>query len=173
MRNWVNALVLSALLVFLPAAARADECFKTCVTSPDGVAAVQLFEGFSPFVYKDSGGLATIGYGHLIVTGEEIPQPLLGDAAVQLLRKDLKRTERGLNARLDVTLQQHQFDALTSFAFNVGVNACTGSTLFRYVNAERYDDATGQFRRWVYVGQEKVTGLSVRRAAEAKMFAGH
>lgn len=167
MRNLVIALLL------LASPALAGDCFHSCVTSPAGVTAIQFFEGFSPFIYKDSGGLDTIGYGHLIVVGETIPQPLLGDAATQLLRRDLERTERGLNLKLKVATPQHSYDALASFAFNVGVAQCTGSTLFKYVNAGDEDAAYRQFPRWVHVKGKPVTGLKVRRAAEAKRYLGH
>lgn len=171
MKNWVIAM----LLALTPVAAFADECFKNCVTSPEGVKAIQFFEGFSPFRYKDSAGLWTIGYGHLIVPGDRITEPLLGEAATDLLRRDLKRTENGLNSRLTTRLAQHRFDAVSSLGFNIGVTACTGSTLFRYVNAGRHEEVPAQFHRWVNVRVDgKLTpnkGLKVRRAAEAKMYA--
>lgn len=168
-KNWVIVLLLLALSQ--PALAQ-NECYKTCITSPDGITTIQFFEGFSPFVYKDSGGLDTIGYGHLIVAGETIPQPLLGDAATNLLAKDLKRTERGLNLNLKVTTPQHRFDALSSFAFNIGVQKCVNSTLFRYVNIGRDTEAAGQFSRWVNVNGRPVAGLRVRRAAESRKYVG-
>lgn len=172
MKNWVNALVLCVLLALAPQAKAAD-CFKTCVTSPDGIALIQFFEGFSPFIYKDVGGLDTVGYGHLVIKGEKIVQPLLGDDAINLLRFDLARTERGLNAKLKVTTAQHQFDALSSFAFNVGVRQCTTSTLFRYVNLGKPDAAAAQFARWIYVRGNPSKGLKIRRAAEQKKFSHH
>lgn len=169
MKNLVTALIL----FLTPAAAFAADCHRTCITSPIGVATIQFFEGFSPFVYKDSGGLDTIGYGHLIVEGEQIPQPLLGDAATELLRRDLRRTERGLNLKLTIPQAQHRFDALSSFAFNVGVAACTGSTLFRYTNGGQHEAAAKQFSRWVHVNGKPVRGLKIRRAAEAKIYLSH
>lgn len=168
MKNWVIVLLL-ATLVATPAQA-ANDCFKTCVTSDDGVDTIQFFEGFSPFTYKDAGGLATIGYGHLVIAGERIPEPLLGEAADNLLRADLLRTEKGLNKALTRPTRVHQFDALSSFAFNVGVGKCTGSTLFRYVNAGHDDLVPGQFSRWVNVNGKPVSGLKVRRAAESKLY---
>lgn len=171
MKTWVNALVLFALLAFT-GPAKATDCFKDCVTSADGIESIQFFEGFSPFKYKDTADLDTIGYGHLILKGENIPEPLLGDDAVILLRRDLRRTERGLNLALPEPLAQYRFDALSSFAFNIGVNKCTGSTLFLYVKKGRHNDVPPQFGRWIYSGGQATTGLKVRRAAEAKEYKG-
>lgn len=163
-------LAIALALFLLPLNLQAAEC-RPCVTSPDGIALIQFFEGFSPFVYKDSGGLDTIGYGHLIVEGEQIAQPLLGDAATALLRKDLFRTERGVNKALAIPLAQHKFDALSSFTFNIGVGQAARSTLFRFVNKGRDEEAVMQFRRWVNVNGKPIRGLQIRRAAEAELYA--
>lgn len=167
MKNWVIALLALAT----SPAWSANDCFKTCTTSQDGISTIQFFEGFSPFVYKDSAGLDTIGYGHLLLPHERIDEPLLGHAAVALLRSDLTRTEKGLNQALTRRLRTNQFDALSSFAFNVGVGACTRSTLFRYVNAGRHGEVPAQFARWVYAGGKPIAGLKARRAREAKLYA--
>lgn len=169
MKNWVGALVLGlAMLAIKPAAA--NECFKSCVTSPEGIKLIQFFEGFSPFIYKDVGGLPTIGYGHLIVDGEHFEQPLLGDAAVALLQADLKRTERGLNGDLRRPITQPRFDAMVSFAFNVGVGACIGSSPWRYTHAGRYAEVPGRLMLWVNVNGQPSRGLKTRRAAEGRLY---
>jgi lysozyme len=77
---------------------------------------------------------------------------------------------------LSVPVTQGQFDALCSFAFNVGAweNGLSTSTLLRKLNQGDVQGAGGEFSRWVYatVGGEKkrLQGLVRRREAEAKLF---
>lgn len=158
------------LLVARPAWSQ-NECANTCTTSPEGVALIQFFEGFSPFIYRDSGGLPTIGYGHLVLPHERINEPLLGNAAVDLLKTDLVRTEKGLNSKLKKPVKQNHFDALTSFAFNIGVGACLKSTAFQYSNAGRHTEVPPRMALWVNVNGKPVQGLKVRRAAEGALYA--
>ena len=67
-------------------------------------------------------------------------------------------------------LTQHQFDALVSFAYNVGVNALRTSTLRRKLNAGLYDEAADQFLRWNRGGGRVLAGLTRRRKAERLLF---
>lgn len=160
-----------ALLLLLPLSPAKADCFKTCETSQEGLQLIEFFEGFSPFAYNDVGGKPTIGYGHLIVKGERIPQPLLGDAANQLLATDLQAVQRGLNTALLLPQPQSRFDALSSFAFNVGVGACVRSHLMRYTNDGFTYMAQVEFGKWVNVQGKPQQGLIIRRRAEAALYA--
>ena len=60
-----------------------------------------------------------------------------------------------------------RFDALSSFAFNLGAGALQRSTLRRKVNREEHDAVPAEFRRWVWAGGRKLAGLVRRRRAEA------
>ena len=53
--------------------------------------------------------------------------------AEELLRQDLKRFEDAVSA-LTSSLTQHEFDAIVSFAFNVGASALEHSTFARRMN---------------------------------------
>ena len=70
-----------------------------------------------------------------------------------------------------VPLEDGQFDALSSFAFNLGGGALQRSTLRRKVNREEHDAVPDEFRRWVWAGGRKLKGLVRRRAAEAALYA--
>lgn len=170
MNGILSALASVMLLASHPASARPSECFNPCTTSADGVALVQLFEGFSPFIYKDTGGRATVGYGHLVLPHERIPEPLLGDAATSLLRADLNRTEKGLNKGLKRPLRQNRFDALLSFAYNVGVAACLGSSPWRYMLVGRHAEVPARLLLWVNVNGKPSKTIKVRRIAEGKHY---
>ena len=60
----------------------------------------------------------------------------------------------------------NEYDALTSFAFNVGTTAFCSSTLVKKLNAADYEGACGELRRWVYVKGKKSQGLVNRREKE-------
>jgi GH24 family phage-related lysozyme (muramidase) len=82
-----------------------------------GIELIKKFEGCVLFGYKDPVGIPTIGYGHTggVVVGQRISQA----RADELLKQDLKRFEKAVND-LGLKLNQNQFDALVSFAYNVG-----------------------------------------------------
>lgn len=93
-----------------------------------------------------------------------------------MLAFDLVAAGEGVTASLAVAVTQGQFDALTDFAFNEGVEALEGSTLMRLLNDGDVTGAAAQFASWVYgdVGGQMVAlpGLVARRAAEEAMFLG-
>ena len=68
--------------------------------------------------------------------------------------------------------ERDRFDALGSFAFNLGAGAPWRSTLRRKVNREEHDAVPAEFRRWVWAGGRKLKGLIRRRKAEAALYAG-
>lgn len=133
-------------------------------------ALVRQFEGLRLAAYQDSVGVWTIGYGH---TGQDVrPGMTITNAqAADLLLVDLGTAGRAVTRVLTVPVLQCQFDALTSFAFNLGGRALAGSTLLRMVNAGD-PGAAAQFDRWVHAGGQVLIGLVRRRAAERAMFEG-
>ena len=64
------------------------------------------------------------------------------------------------------------FDALVSFAFNLGAGALQRSTLRRKVNREEHAAVPAEFRRWIWAGGRRLNGLVWRREAEAVLYAG-
>ncbi len=66
---------------------------------------------------------------------------------------------------------QHQFDALCSFAYNVGTAALAGSTLLKLHLAGNYKAADAEFDRWVKARGTVLQGLVTRRNAEEAMYA--
>lgn len=65
---------------------------------------------------------------------------------------------------------QQQFDAMTSFAYNVGLNNLQTSTLLKMHKAGDYVGAQGQFGRWNKAAGKVLPGLTRRRAAEAALY---
>lgn len=137
------------------------------------------WEGLVTHEYLDSGGAPTIGIGHLltrsertsgkiVIGGQSFPyrHGLTEQQCWDLLDQDLENTEQTLNEAIAVSLNQNQFDALVSFAFNVGNGAFRGSTLLKLLNQGKYDEVPGQLRRWVRDNGHVVQGLVNRREKE-------
>ena len=89
--------------------------------SDKGVALIKEFEGCKLTAYKDSVGVWTIGYGHTRSARQGMV--ITQDQADELLALDVTKHATGVYKALQVKLEQHQFDAVVSLAFNVGVNA--------------------------------------------------
>ncbi|HET8720947.1 MAG TPA: lysozyme [Nitrospira sp.] len=123
-------------------------------------------EGSRNRAYRDSVGVWTIGVGH---TGPEVHEGLVWtDGQVRdAFAKDIERFEKAVNDAVRIELEQHQFDALVSMAFNVGAGAFAASTLVRKLNAGDIDGAAGQFDRW-HIPPE----ITSRRNAEREQFKG-
>lgn len=160
----------SAALADCSAPPALEKC-DPCKLSAGGLNLIKQFEGYSPYPYKDTAGLWTIGFGHLMREGEDIPVPLLGKAAEDLLRKDAGFAIKGVNRLTAVPLTSNQFSALVSFTFNLGEGSYRSSTLRKRVNAERHYDVPAQLMRWVYSGGRVTPGLERRRKIEGEVYA--
>ena len=127
------------------------------------------FEGFRRDAYLDVTGVLTIGYGH---TGSDVREGdrLTTYAAEELLLMDLREHERAVR-QLKVAHTQGQFDALVSFAFNVGIGRLNRSALLKVIrNGGSKAQITREFKRWVFAGGQRMPGLVKRREWEAKRF---
>ena len=135
--------------------------------SQKGIGLIKRFEGCKLNAYICPAGIPTIGYGSTdgVTIGDSITQ----DEAEVLLREDLERFERGVEA-LAPDVNQNQFDALVSFAYNLGLAALSGSTLLKKVKAKEWVAAADEFPKWKHAGGKVLPGLVARRAAEALLF---
>lgn len=147
-------------------------------TGARGVALIKRFEGLRLGAYRDVAGVWTIGYGH---TGEDVrPGDLITrERAEELLRVDLMRFESGVRNRVSVPLNQNEFDALVSLAFNIGLDAFSRSTVRRRLNAHNRTGAADAFLMWKLAdldrngkteAHEVSPGLKRRREAERALF---
>lgn len=138
--------------------------------STEGLEAIKRHEGVRLTAYPDpgSGGEPwTIGYGH---TGGVTPGMKIDQAqANAYLQADVKRFEDAVN-RLAPKTTQGQFDALVSFAFNLGEGNLAKSTLLKKHNAGDYAGAQAEFGKWVNASGRRLPGLVKRRADEAKRY---
>lgn len=139
-------------------------------TSQRGIDLIKTFEGLKLTAYVCPAGVLTIGFG----TTRNVTEGMTITAAEaeRLLRDDLREFERGVSQAVNVPLEQHEFDALIAFTYNVGLGAFRKSTLLRLLNAGDKAGAAKQFARWNRAGGRVLAGLTRRREAERKLFEG-
>lgn len=137
---------------------------------------IKTFEGLSTKAYLDTGDVPTIGYGH---TAGVNPGDIITEAeALRMLKGDLAAVGRAIDRRAamdGIRLNQNEFDALCSFAFNLGAGRLFGSTLWRKLKAGDRAGAADQFPRWNHGKDRKgntivIAGLTRRRNAERALF---
>lgn len=138
--------------------------------SQKGLDLIKSFEGLRLSAYKCPADVWTIGYG--ATAGVKPGQTITKERAEELLREDVKRFEGYVDRLVKVPLTQGQFDALVSFAYNLGPGALEKSTLLDQLNRGDYDSAAAQFDRWTKAGGKELPGLVKRRAAERALFEG-
>ena len=151
--------------------------------SQNGTKLLAEWEGLRTEVYDDAAGLPTIGVGHLLTQNErdtgritikgqavDYQQGLSEQQVLDLLAQDLERFEAAVNDGVQVALNQNQFDALVSFAFNVGRQAFKSSTLLKKLNQGLYDEVPAQLRRWNKTGGNVIQGLVNRREKEIALW---
>jgi lysozyme len=125
-------------------------------------------EGLRTKAYYCPGGKLTIGYGH---TGPDVrPGDVISEYwAEHLLKADLYDTEKAVDELGD--FNQPQFDALVSFAFNLGIWNLKTSTLLKTIQGGgSHSQIKKEFRKWIYAGGKPQPGLVKRREWEAKRF---
>ena len=156
----------------------------TLKLSPDRMALLKSVEELYLKPYDDQTGEvitqwvqgATIGYGHLIAQtewanyGDGISEP----AADTRLAADLAPFQRAVRSAITVGLQQHEFDALVIFAFNIGERAFRSSSVVRLINEPeaiasklRLESA---WKAWNKSQGKVMKGLDNRRRCEWQVF---
>ena len=137
-------------------------------TSQDGLKLIKKFEGCDLKSYQDSVGVWTIGYGH--TKGVEEGQEITQDEGEEMLASELGEYEGYINDMVECDLEQHQFDALVAWVYNLGPTNLRSSTMLKRLNANDLDDVPNQIKRWDKAGGKVLQGLVRRREAEALMF---
>ena len=143
-------------------------------TSAPGVELIKHYEGLRLKPYLCPAGVPTIGYGSTAYPDGRkvtlVDRPLTDDEADALLAATLAPFEREVQRMVEVDITQRMFDALVSFAFNLGAQALKGSTLLKKLNAGDKDGAAREFAKWVHAGGNVLPGLVKRRESERKLF---
>lgn len=141
--------------------------------SNKGVDLICEFEGKRLVAYDDGVGVWTIGFGTIkYPSGNRVKK---GDTctleqAKEYMRHDLIEFEHTVNSSVKVPLNQNQFDALVSLAYNIGSSAFKSSTLVKKLDSGDYQGAADQFNVWINAGGKRMQGLVNRRDKEKLLF---
>nr|DAI76081.1 MAG TPA: lysozyme [Caudoviricetes sp.] len=133
--------------------------------SAAGLLGLTSYEGYRETAYLPTpNDVPTVGFGSTdgVKLGDRVTVP----EALSRLRNDVEKAESALVQCVHVPLNQGEYDAFTSLAFNIGAKAFCGSTLVKRLNAGDYAGACSEIRRWVYQGGKKLPGLVKRRESE-------
>lgn len=141
-----------------------------------GINLIKRWEGFESKPYLCPAGVPTIGYGATYYPDNYkavklTDKPINESYATILLEDMLDSYERGVNRYVTSNINENQFSALVSFAYNCGLGALKSSTLLKRVNANPNDDNISyQFNRWNKAGGRVLKGLTKRRIDEDKLY---
>ncbi len=146
---------------------------------------IKHHEGVRTKPYRCPARLWTIGVGHVIDPNHaRVPFEQRGDLPCPpdwnrvftmeevdaILAKDLERFVRGVVRFCPAGLNQGRVDALTSFAFNVGLGTLQRSTLRQKHNRGDFAGAADEFLKYTKAGGKVLKGLVNRRNDERALY---
>jgi lysozyme len=148
---------------------------KITKTGTAGIEMIKSFEGFRSAPYKCPAGIPTIGYGATFYPdGKKVTmadKAITEQEGTALLQNMLVSFEKYVDSYCVDTITQNQFDALVSFAYNLGPTNLKSSTLLKKVNANPEDETIHlEFMKWVKAGGKTLKGLVRRREAESQLY---
>ncbi|MFC5344665.1 glycoside hydrolase family protein [Brevundimonas staleyi] len=143
-----------------------DAARQNLKISREGIVLIKSFEGFRPRAIQRAEGGWIIGYGHTL-SAREGATVSEADAEL-LLRYDLLPVEASVNDTVPGALNQHQFDALVSFAFSVGVDRFAASDVRQRLTAGSPGEAADAMMGWPEPALPEAALR--RRAAERALF---
>lgn len=139
---------------------------KPSKVSREGVLLIKSFEGFRPRAMQRSDGRWVIGYGH---TQSAREGARVSEAEAELLMQyDLIPVVKAVNDHVSVPLNQHQFDALASFAFSIGADRFAASDVVEQLNAGSARQASASMSAWA--DEAAAETPTRRRSAEHALF---
>jgi GH24 family phage-related lysozyme (muramidase) len=138
--------------------------------SARGANLIATFEGFRSCPYRDAVGVWTIGFGSTRGVGPNSRCMSRAEALERMMR-EVDATYGAAINRLGLPLNQNQFDALTSFVYNVGPGGVAASTTVgKRLRARDWDGAANALLAWDKAGGRTLLGLTRRRQAERALF---
>jgi len=134
-------------------------------------------EGVRNKPYQCPAKLWTVGVGHLIGDGKSLPalwnKTFTNEEIDGILKSDLNRFELGVSKMLpNVQLKQHEFDALVSFCFNLGLGCFQRSTIRQALLRGDKEQAMESLVKYCRAGGKILKGLQNRRIDERRLFEG-
>jgi lysozyme len=142
---------------------------------PQLLSLLKEFEGLSLVPYDDQAGNPTIGWGHMILPGESFTK-ITEDEAHALLMSDTEHAANHVDRLVGPLLNDDQFSACVSLAFNIGTGGFSRSSVLRFIREEDFVRAGESFLLWNNITVDGVLvpsrGLTSRRARERAIFDG-
>ena len=148
---------------------------KITKTGTAGIEIIKSMEGFRSAPYKCPAGIPTIGYGATFYPdGKKVTmadKAITEQEGTTLLQSMLVSFEKYVDSYCRDDINQNQFDALVSFAYNLGPSNLKSSTLLKKVNLNPEDETIHlEFMKWVKAGGKTLKGLVRRREAESQLY---
>ena len=145
--------------------------------SKAAIALIKHHEGVRSRPYRCPANLWTVGVGHLIGNGKLLPDSYNRTFSQEeidgILKSDLRRFELGVHKMLpNVPLRQHEFDAIISFCFNLGLGCFQRSTLRQALLRGDKKAAMESLVKYCRAGGKILRGLQIRRLDEKALFEG-
>lgn len=133
-------------------------------TSQNGLDLIKKYEGCRLNAYRCPGGVFTIGYGH--TSGVKAGMKITQEQANKFLLEDIKTAEAAVNKYMDkYSFNQNQYDALVSFAFNIGnISQLTQNGTRTIIQI------ADMMLEYTKAGGQVMAGLINRRREERKLF---
>lgn len=160
-----------------------------------GIDLIKTYEGFRSKPYICPAGVPTIGYGSTYYSnGNKVTlkdNPITEQQATTMLYDLLETYEKSVDSFVRDDINQNQFDALVSFAYNAGLGNLKSSTLLKKINKDINDPSIrNEFMKWIFGGdgshnkidddgdgiidepgeRQKLKGLIERRMAESNLY---
>ena len=140
-----------------------------------GYKLIAKHEGLRLKPYLCPARVPTIGYGNTYYAdGKRVTmqdKPITKEQAYELLKIIADKFARQVDTVVTANITQNQFNALVSFAYNIGMGNFRKSTLLRMVNLSPYNASIrAQFIRWNKAGGVELRGLTNRRIDEANLY---
>ena len=135
---------------------------------------IKKHEGLRLKAYMCPAGVPTIGYGNTFY--EDGSKVKMGDAitrerAEKMLFQTVMSFQTQVRAAVTSNITPNQLSALTSFTYNVGIEALRRSTLLKMVNTNPNDSAIcSEFAKWNKANGVTLPGLVNRRRDEADLY---
>jgi len=143
--------------------------------SDKGYDLIKKFEGYSDRPYKCPAGISTIGYGNTYypngtkvkITDKQITREYANEILAHIADEFAEDVLKLVKSKITV----NQLNALTSFAYNVGVANLAKSTLLKLVNINPNDgNIAKEFLKWNKASGKVLNGLTNRRIAESALY---
>lgn len=148
---------------------------KSTRLSLKGFELIKRFEGLRLVPYKCPAGIPTIGYGNTYYPDGkkvQLTDPRITQTqADKLLEFLVPPYEKAVDSYCRDDINQNQFDALVSLAYNIGVGNLKKSTLIKKVNLNPNDPTIKtEFHKWNKANGKVLAGLTKRRQAESDLY---